>query len=95
VRCQDTPFDNIESALEYVSYLLEACQEAQGQVDDEIVLASEPPLERRKAAFQMVSYKLNRLSLHVAKCQHLLKDLRRLRRIILEEHRALAKSTAA
>jgi len=40
----ETPFDNIESALEYVNQLLEAAREAQGQVQTEILHAANPKL---------------------------------------------------
>ena len=80
---QETPFDSIDSALEYVNSLLGACQEAQKQVEAEIDAARAARLERRREAFQLVSYKLERLTTHVGKCERLLKDLRKLRRLIL------------
>ena len=92
---QETPFDNIESALEYVSYLLEACREARGQVEAEIATMSDPKLARKKKALTIVSYKLERLTSHVGSSEHLLKDLRKLRRLILEEHQVAAKSATA
>lgn len=95
VHRRETPFDNIESALEYVSYLLKACREAQKQVEAEIDRISEPQLARKKEAFKLVSYKLERLASHVAKSEHLLKDLRKLRRLILEERKTAVKSATA
>ena len=95
MHCQDTPFDNVESALEYVSHLLEACREAQGQVQVEIDRLTAPQLARRREAFQVVSYKLDRMSSHVAKCEHLLMDVIRLRRVILEEREHLVKAASA
>jgi hypothetical protein len=95
VQRQDTPFDNIESALEYVSYLLEACRETREQVDAEIGAMSDPKLARKKKALTIVSYKLERLISHVGSSEHLLKDLRKLRRLILEERHVSVKSATA
>jgi hypothetical protein len=81
----ETPFDNIDSALEYVSFLVEACREAEKQVAEEIA----------RMALQLVSYKLDRLTSHVGSSERLLKDLRRLRRLILEERHLAAKSAIA
>ena len=44
------PFDNIESALEYVDHLLEATGEAKDQIEVEILRAAPPRLARRKQA---------------------------------------------
>ena len=83
----ETPFDNIEGALEYVNLLLEAIREAQGQVEEEIVRATDPQLARRKEALQLVSYKLAKLSSHIATSRHILNDLRALRRLLLAERK--------
>jgi hypothetical protein len=95
VHRQDTPFDNIESALEYVTCLLEACREAQEQVQAEIAVMSDERLARKKKALQIVSYKLERLTSHVGSSKHLLKDLRKLRRLILEERATRVKAATA
>ena len=81
----ETPFESIEGALEYVSYLLEATQEAQDHIGTEIVRAAEPQLARRKQALQIVNYKLVKLHSHVAASRRILNDLRTLRRLLLEE----------
>jgi hypothetical protein len=47
----ETPFDNIESALEYVNHLLEATRVAQEQVGTAVRCAANPQLARRKQAF--------------------------------------------
>jgi hypothetical protein len=83
----ETPFDNIESALEYVSHLLEATREAQTQIQTEIVRAGNPHLARRKQALQLVNYKLDKLSSHVGASRRILNDLRTLRRLLLEERK--------
>jgi hypothetical protein len=81
----EVPFESIEGALEYVSLLLEAIQEAQQHVETEIALAADPQLARRKQALQLVRYKLDRLSVNIAGSHRILNDLRTLRRLLLEE----------
>jgi hypothetical protein len=81
----ETPFDNIESALEYVNYLLVATQEARTQIETEIGRATDIKLARRNEALQLVSYKLARLASHIAKSRRILNDLRTLRRLLLDE----------
>ncbi len=83
----ETPFDNIESALEYVNHLLEATREAKDQIETEILRAANPQLARRKQALQLVNYKLDKLSSHVAISRRILNDLRTLRRLLLEERK--------
>lgn len=83
----ETPFDNIESALEYVNHLLEATREAQDQVGAEILRAVNPQLARRKQALELVNYKLDKLSSHIAASRRILNDLRTLRRLLLEERK--------
>ena len=83
----ETPFDNIESALEYVNHLLEATREAKDQIETEILRAANPQLARRKQALQLVNYKLDKLSSHVAVSRRILNDLRTLRRLLLEERK--------
>jgi len=45
----ETPFDNIESGLEYVNHLLEATEEAQKQIETEIERTKEAGPATRKA----------------------------------------------
>lgn len=92
---QKTPFENIEGALEYVTCLLDACRVAQTQVEVEVESASEVRPSRKLDALKLVDYKLQRLASHLVKSELLLKDLRRLRRIILDERRSIAKTASA
>ncbi|PYV90034.1 MAG: hypothetical protein DMG05_11680 [Acidobacteria bacterium] len=82
----ETPFDSIESALEYMNLLLEATRESQEQVETEIV-RTDSRLARRKQALQLVSHKLAKLSSHIATSRCILNDLRMLRRLLLEERK--------
>jgi hypothetical protein len=95
VRQQATPFENIEGALEYVGYLLEASREAQKHVETEITNASRPELARKKQALQLVKYKLTVLESHIVISKRLLNDLRKLRRLILEERETRVSSASA
>jgi uncharacterized membrane protein YccC len=83
----ETPFDSIESAQEYVNYLLEATQETQAHIETEIARAADPRFARRKQALQIVNYKLLKLYSHVSASRRLLNDLRTLRRLLLEERK--------
>jgi hypothetical protein len=83
----ETPFDNIESAFEYVNHLFEATRETQDHIRKEILRAANPQLVRRKQALQLVNYKLDKLSSHMAASRRILNDLRTLRRLLLEERK--------
>ena len=92
---QETPFENIEGALEYVGSLLEASREAQKHVETEITGASRPELARKQQALQLVKYKLTVLESHMVVSKRVLNDLRKLRSLILEERRVHVKSASA
>ena len=83
----ETPFENIEGAHEYTTLLFEAAQEAQREVDVEIARVTDPQLARRKEALQLVRYKLDILSSHLATSRQILNDLRMLRRLLLNERK--------
>lgn len=91
----ETPFDSIESALEYVSCFLETTQETQCQVKTEIALAVDPRLARRKEALLIVQHKLGKLSSHLSASRLILNDLRKLRRLLLKEPKLTEKSAVA
>ena len=91
----ETPFDNIESALEYVNHLLEATREARDQIETELLRAAIPQLARRKQALQLANYKLDTLSSHIAASRRILNDLRMLRRLLLEERKTPDPSAIA
>ncbi len=87
---RETPFDNIESAQQFVELLAEAIEEARGEVEAEI---ANPQAERQLQALQLVSYKLAKLSTHIGTSHRILNDLRTLRRLLLRE-RALEREPA-
>ena len=82
-----TPFDSIEGAHEYVRLLLEAVQEARGEIREDLSLARREGngAARRLEALQLVAYKLERLEHHTRSSARLLNDLRTLRRLLLGE----------
>jgi hypothetical protein len=91
---QVTPFANIEGALEYVGCLLEACREAQEDVEMEIARLGKPELDRNKQALQLIKYKLSTLDFHIVTSKRLLNDLRKLRQLILKRQSKVNSVTA-
>ena len=89
----ETPFDNIESAQQFVRLLIEAIEESRADVDADIARAESNLSERQKQALQIVSNTLAKLSHHMTTSRRMLNDLRTLRRILLEE-RPLGKQNA-
>jgi hypothetical protein len=82
----ETPFDNIESAHQYVDLLAEAIDEARADIEREIEYAAGVSnAERRKEALLLVAYNLEKLGTHMTTSRRLLNDLRTLRRLLLEE----------
>jgi hypothetical protein len=80
-----TPFDNVETAHEYVSLLAEAVRQARDEVVQDVEQAPAQGAGRQVEALQLVAWKLERLESHLASSRHLLNDLRRLRRLLLGE----------
>ena len=81
----ETPFDNIESAQQFVELLIEAIEESRHDVDADIARAESNRLERQKRALQLVSANLAKLSQAMTTSRRILKHLRTLRRLLLEE----------
>lgn len=78
----EIPFENIESAQEFLALLEEAVEEARKDVESEAARAQP---ERRLQALQLVGYNLAKLSVHVGTSRRILNDLRSLRRLLLQE----------
>jgi hypothetical protein len=83
----ETPFDNIESAEQFVKLLIEAIEESRRDVDVEISLAEGHHSGRSKKALQLVSANLAKLSQHMTASRRILNHLRTLRRLLLQERR--------
>ncbi len=84
---RETPFDNIESAEQFVGLLIEAIKESRRDVDAEIALAEGNRSGRSKKALQLVSANLVKLSQHMAASRRILSRLKTLRRLLLQERR--------
>ena len=89
----ETPFDNIESAQQFVGLLIEAIEESRADVEADIARTESNLSGRQKQALQLVSDTLAKLSHHMTTNRRMLKDLRTLRRILLEQ-RQLDKQNA-
>ncbi|MGH9547160.1 MAG: hypothetical protein ACRD23_18285 [Terriglobales bacterium] len=80
-----TPFDSVENAQAYVRLLIEALADAKTEVEADVADSNRLHAERRVEALRLVQYKLDRLEKHLVAGGHLLNDLRRLRRLLLDE----------
>jgi hypothetical protein len=80
-----TPFDSVENAQTYIRLLIEALIEAKKEIEDDLVAANEVRSERRLQALRLVQYKLHRLEQHLRISGRMLNDLRRLRRLLLDD----------
>jgi len=79
------PFENIESAHEYVGLLLEAIGDAATSIEQELDAPSALTQPRHVDALRLVDYKLKTLERHLASCRRSLTDLRTLRRYLYGE----------
>ena len=87
----ETPFDNIESAQEYMTLLAQAVEEAIASIEEECALAVSDKAARREEALRMVAFKLTKLDGHFKESRKILNDLRTLRRLLLAERRKAAR----
>jgi hypothetical protein len=84
----ETPFENIESAQQFVELLCETIEEVRREIEEE---SAQTQSDRRQQALQLVSYNLAKLALHMGTSRRILNDLRTLRRLFLEERGARAE----
>src|SRR5690242_9538810 len=94
----ETPFDSVENAQAYIQLLIEALAEAKKEVADDAQSARasrSARSERRLQALRLVEYKLHRLEHHLSTSGRMLNDLRRLRRLLLDETSDLDSPPAA
>ncbi len=83
MSARETPFTTIESAYEFLTLMTAAIHETRRDIEAESARAGDAP--RRREAFQLVAYKLEKLDQHVARSRVLLNDLRTLRRLLYAE----------
>jgi hypothetical protein len=86
----ETPFENIESAQQFLELLYDAIEEARQDVEAEVSRAQP---DRRAQALQLVAYNLAKLSLHMGTSRRILNDLRTLRRLLYQERTQAATDT--
>ena len=84
----ETPFDSIESAHEYVSLLGTQVAVVEGDMAVEIALAVNEGATRRVDALRIVDYKVKQLKEHMIESSRILNDLRALRRLLLRAPRS-------
>jgi phospholipid N-methyltransferase len=82
---EETPFDNIESAQQFVELLREAIEESRRDVNADIALLEGNGSKRSKQALELVSANLAKLSQCMTTSRRILNHLRTLRRLLLEE----------
>jgi hypothetical protein len=87
----DTPFESIESAHDYVRLLREQVLIVETEVVEDIGVAVEKSATRRVDALRLVDYKLKQLDQHLGASSRILNDLRALRRLLTAEVPALVK----
>jgi hypothetical protein len=80
-----TPFDSVENAQAYIQLLIETLVEAKKEVAADAAASRSAHSERRLQALRLVEYKLHRLEHHLTVSGRMLNDLRRLRRLLLDE----------
>jgi hypothetical protein len=81
----ETPFDSVESAHEYLRLLSETLLEAKRDIEGDIAAQADSQVPRRVEALRLVLYKLDRLEQHIKSGRRVLNDLRTLRRLLLQE----------
>lgn len=78
----ESPFESIESALQFVELLCDAIDETRAEIEQ---ASAEAQPDRRQQALQLVSYNLAKLAMHMGTSRRILNDLRTLRRLFLQE----------
>ena len=79
------PFDNVESAHEFVNRLAQVVLETRHDIEADIRRETNSNFPRRLEALQLSVCKMQTLEFHLKKSCCLLNDLRSLRRILFEE----------
>jgi hypothetical protein len=92
-----TPFDSIESSLEYIGLLREVIAKTRKEVEANAaqVGAEGGSAARGQQALRLVLYKLERLDKHMEAVHRNLNDLRTLRRLLLHEREREADDSGA
>jgi hypothetical protein len=86
-----TPFDNLDSAHEYLRLLAIQVNEVSEEIQHDIDSADAATGTRQIDALRLVAFKLQQLELHVTSSRGILNDLRMLRRVLLGERAAVRR----
>lgn len=86
----NSPFESIESAQEFVELLVEAVGDARKEIKTDIERAEGSEKIRHQQALLVVAHQLNLLSTHLTKSRRILNDLRSLRRLLFNERNLTA-----
>jgi hypothetical protein len=86
-----SPFDNIESAHEFVTLLAQTVRDAKQEVEADVERESSSESSRRLDALRTALYSMEKLEQHMSKSRLILNDLRSLRRLLFEERGAKPK----
>lgn len=89
---QQSPFDSVENAHQYVRLLVEAIVEAKGEIAADLGTDAPARPERRVEALRLVQFKLDKLERHLESSSRLLNDLRTLRRLLFDERPEASKT---
>jgi hypothetical protein len=81
----DKPFENIESAQEYLALLSRELDAARRDTQGDIAREANSQIPRRRDALRLVLYTLEKLEQHIKVSRRLLNDLRTLRRLLLDK----------
>jgi hypothetical protein len=79
------PFDNIESAQEYLRLLAAEVESVRADIRGDIIDAEQERAARRLDALHVVEYKLKQLTQQLDGSLRLLNDLRMLRRLLVTD----------
>jgi hypothetical protein len=91
----DTPFDSIESAHEYVTLLAGQVEEVTASLAEDIDSATRDGAARHLDALRLVDFKLRQLSDHLGRSRRILNDLRALRRLLLTDREPMPTAMTA
>ena len=81
----DNPFDNIESAQEYLRLLAAEVESVRAAIRGDVIDAEQERAARRLDALHVVEYKLKQLAQQLDGSLRLLNDLRMLRRLLVTD----------
>jgi hypothetical protein len=86
-KADGNPFDNIESAHEFVILLANTVCEAKLDMEAETGELN-PNSPRHAQALRLALFNLNKLEFHLTRSRRILNDLRMLRRLLMDEQAA-------